>query len=162
MIMAALRVLAIAVASGRVGYTFLTVDRLRDWGTSDKAAKSPSQAAEATQEWINYLKPDVVVTEQLDAVCRKGIKSKNIIAAIARTAEHNYVLDVSVPRKHDYQSKYEEAEALAIQYPDLRDWVPAKRRFFDNEPRNTVIFEALSMALTVLRSPSTQLAAAMG
>ena len=160
--MAALRVLAIAVASGRVGYSFLIGDRLRDWGTSDKAAKSPTKAAETAQKWINEFNPDVVVTEKLDPECRKGKKSKRIIAAIASTAEHNYVLDVAVPREHSYQSKYEEAEALANQYPDLRDWAPKKRRFFDNEPRNTVIFEALSLALTVLRGPSAQLAAAMG
>lgn len=160
--MAALRVLAVAVASGRVGYTFLIGDRLWDWSISDRAAKSPTSAAETTQEWINQLRPDVVVTEKLDANCRKGGKSKRIIAAIARTAEHNYVLDVSVPREHDYPNKYQEAEALSRQYPDLVPWVPKKRRFFDNEPRNTVIFEALSLALSVLRGPSTQLAAAMG
>ncbi len=160
--MAALRVLAIAVASGRVGYTFLIGDRLRDWGTSRKAAKSPVKAAETTQEWINDLQPNVVVTEKLDALCNKGAKSQDIIGAVARTAEHNYVLDVAVSHIHDFPSKYEEAAALAEQYPDLKDWLPRKRRFFDPEPRNTVIFEALSLAQSVLRGPTPQLAAAMG
>lgn len=160
--MAALRVLAIAVASGRVGYTFLIGNRLRDWGTSNKAAKSPIKAAATAQAWINDLKPDVVVTEKLDETCNKGVAAQDIIGAITRTAEHNYVLDVSVAHIHDFPSKYEEAAALAQQYPELQNWLPRKRRFFDPEPRNTVIFEALSLALSVLRGPTPQLAAAMG
>lgn len=159
--MAALSMLAVAVASGRVGYCFMVGDQLRDWGMSDKAAKSTTAAAETMQSWINDLKPAVVVTEKVDQTCDKGEKSIEIISAIASTAAHNYLLDVSVPHEHDYNNKYDEAEALARRYPDLKDWVP-KRRFYDGEPRNTVIFEALSLALSVLRGPSENLAAAMG
>lgn len=160
--MAALRMLALAAASGRVGYVFLVGDRLKDWRISEKAAKSPTKAAEQVQTWINELKPDVIVTEKVEDAAKKGDKTKEIIGAIARTAAHNYVLDVSVTREHDHVSKYEEADALVKRFPDVTAWLPKKRRFFDNEPRNTVIFEALSLAETVLRGPTTTLASAMG
>jgi len=160
--MAALRMLALAAASGRVGYVYLVGDRLKDWRVSEKAAKSPAKAAEQTQKWINELKPDVIVTEKVEEAAKKGDKTKEIIAAIACTAEHNYVLDVSVKREHDHASKYEEADALAKRYPDITAWLPKKRRFYDNEPRNTVLFEALSLAEAVLRGPTTKLASAMG
>ncbi|GGD35194.1 hypothetical protein GCM10011358_18960 [Sinisalibacter lacisalsi] len=156
------RILAVAAASGRVGYAFLVGDKLRDWHVSYTAAKSPTKAAEEAQKWINRLKPDVVVTEKAAEAARKGKKTKAIIGAIARTAEHNYLLNVSVARVHDYANKYEEAAALAAQYPAIEPWLPKKRRFFDNEPRNTVLFEALSFADTIRRGGSIGLAAMMG
>ena len=156
------RILAVAVASGRVGYVLLVGEKLKDWHVSYTAPKSPTTAAELAQKWINQLEPDVVVTEKAEGAAKKGRKTKAIIGAIARTAEHNYVLDVSVVRAHDYANKYEEAAALAAQYPAIQAWLPKKRRFFDNEPRNTVLFEALSFANTVRRGGSIGLAAMMG
>ncbi|MCE8540134.1 hypothetical protein KBY27_21945 [Ruegeria pomeroyi] len=160
--MAGLRMLSVAAASGRVGYVYLVGGRLKDWRMSGKAAESPSAAAEQTQKWINRLKPEVVVTEKPEEAAKKGEKTKEIIGAIARTAEHNYVLDVSVKREHDFANKYEEAEALVKRHPEIEAWLPKKRRFFDNEPRNTVLFEALSLAEAVMRGGSTTLGAAMG
>lgn len=151
--MAALRILAFAAASGRVGSVLLIGDRLVDWHTSNKAADSGVEAAAYAQALINDLTPDVVVTEELETASHKGKHTLAIIAAIARTAEHNDLLDVSVPHKHRYPNKYAEADALAEQFPELAPWKPMKRRFYDNEPRNTVLFEALALAVQ-MRSQS--------
>ncbi len=151
--MAALRVLAIAVATGRVGYVFFVDDQLTDWKMSRQASKSTAQAVGVVQQWIIDLRPGVVVTEKIHAAMHKGERTKDIIDAIAEIASHNYLLDVSVPRRQDYANKYEEAAALALQYPDIKPWLPPKRRFFDNEPRSTVLFEALSLALGVIQRP---------
>ena len=70
--MAVLRMLALAAASGRVGYVYLIGDRLKDWRISEKAAKSPEDAAHETQKWINELKPDVIVTEKVAEAAKKG------------------------------------------------------------------------------------------
>lgn len=144
--MAALRVLAFAAATGRVGAVFLVGDRLLDWQMSSKAAESGVEAAAYAQRLINQFTPDVVVTEELETAGHKGKRTLSLIAAIARTAEYNQLLDVSVPHEHRYPNKYAEAEALAERYPELTAWRPAKRRFYDNEPRNTVLFEALALA----------------
>ena len=144
--MASLRLLAVAAATGRVGSVFLIGDRLMDWQMSSKAAESGVEAAAFAQTLINDLTPDLVVTEELETARHKGKHTLDLIAAIARTAEHNQVLDVAVPREHRYPNKYAEAEALVERYPELAPWKPAKRRFYDNEPRNTVIFEALALA----------------
>ena len=87
------------------------------------------------------------MTEELETASHKGKHTLALIAAIARTAEHNHLLDVSVPRDHRFPNKYEEADALVERYPELAPWKPMKRRFYDNEPRNTVLFEALALAL---------------
>ena len=60
--MAALRVLAVAVGTGTVSYVFFVGERLKDWGLSDKAARSTKQAQAYVQKLIAFLEPDVVVT----------------------------------------------------------------------------------------------------
>jgi hypothetical protein len=144
--MAALRVLAFAAATGRVGSVFLIGEKLVDWHISNKAAESGIEAAAHAQSLINDLMPDVVVTEELETSKYKSKHTLALLAAIARTAEHNQLLDVSVPREHRYSNKYAEADALVELYPELAPWKPLKRRFYDNEPRNTVLFEALALA----------------
>ena len=68
-----------------------------------------------------------------------------------------------MPRPRGYQSKYDEAEALAAQYPESAVYLPKqRRRIFDFEPRSMVLFEALALADAVIKGPPTTLAAAMG
>lgn len=161
--MAALRILSIAVASGRAGYVFLQGTRLLDWGIAVKATKTGSDMMGFVQELINELKPDVVVTEKLTAACRKGKRAKELIRSIAELPSHNMVLDVSIERPRTFPSKYEEAQHLAGKHPEVAGYLPKrKRRLFDFEPRGMVIFEALAMAEAVASGPPEQLAAAMG
>lgn len=161
-IMAALRMLAIAAATGRVGCVFLIDGRLKDWRMSSKAAASPENAEAVARTWIETLGPDVIVTEKVEEAAKKGEKTKRIIVAIAAVAAENHLLDVAIKRAHEHPSKYEEAAELAQRHPEIAAWLPAKRRFFENEPRNTVLFEALSLAETVMRGGSASLAAALG
>lgn len=159
--MAALRVLAIAVAYRRVGYVYLIGEKLMDWSISSKAARSTVDAAETTQQWINTLAPEVLVTEKTEAATRKGERTKAIIAAIVGTAAHNYLLDVAVARRQRFRNKYEEAAALAEWYPEVAALVPT-RKFQDDEPRVTVLFEALALAETITGGSPLGIAAAMG
>ena len=161
--MASLSVLAIAVASRKVGYVYLSGGTLQDWGIALKATRSNSDLVGYAQELISELKPDVVVTEKRTTGCRKGQRTKALIRAIAELASHNPVLDVSVPRPRGFPSKYEEAQALAAEYPEIAGYLPKhKRRIFDFEPRGMVLFEALALANEVIKGPPTRLAAAMG
>jgi len=161
--MATLSVLAIAVASGKVGYVFLHDGQLQDWGITVKAAKRDNDLVGFAQGLINGLKPDIVVTEDFAAGCRKGARSRALISSLAELASHNTVLDVSVSRPRTFQSKYEEAEWLATLHPEITGYLPAqKRRIFDFEPRGMVLFEALALAHEVMGGSPTKLAGAMG
>lgn len=161
--MAAVRILSIAVASGRAGYVFLQGSQLLDWGIAVKATKTGSEMMGFVQELINELKPDVVVTEKLTKACRKGKRAKELIGSIAALASHNMVLDVAVERPRTFPSKYEEAQHLARMHPEVAGYLPKrKRRLFDFEPRGMVIFEAIAMAEAVGSGPPVQLAAATG
>jgi len=161
--MAALRVLSVAVSSGRVGYVFLDGVQLRDWAVTTTVSGDATDLVAFVQELINTLKPDVVVTEKCDQDCRKGKRSKQLIASIAELSSHNYVLDVQVPRPRVFKSKYEEAQSAVNRHPDLIGYLPEKkRRFFEFEPRNMIVFEALALAEAVIHGPPEQLAAAKG
>ena len=161
--MAALRVLSVAVATGKVSYVFLEGTKLLDWAVTTRVSRKSGDLVGYVQELINTLKPDVVVTEKCDDDCKKGLRAKRLIAAITELASHNYVLDVSVPRPRGFQSKYEEAESLVSRHPDLIGYLPQrKRRFYDFEPRNMIVFEALALAEAVIYGPPERLAAAMG
>ncbi len=161
--MAALSILAFAVASGKVGYVYLAGGALQDWGITVKAAKDGSQLVGFAQGLITNLKPDVVVTENTGRGSRKGATTKRLIQSLAELASHNPVLDVSVPRPRTFPSKYEEADALVVRYPEMAGYLPSsKRRIFDFEPRRMVLFEALALAQEVMDGPPTDLAAAMG
>lgn len=158
----ALRILSIAAATGRIAYVYLIGDRLMDWRISDKASTSTEEARAASQRWIETLQPDVVVTEIAVSKTRKGDNTRQLIEAMASVAEESKALDVKVTREQTFANKYDEAAALAERYPELAPWVPRKRRFFDNEHRNTVLFEALALAQSILRNPTATLGAAMG
>ena len=160
--MAALRLLATAAATGRVGYVFFIGGRLMDWSISDRASKSTKDAAEVMQIWIEKLKPDIVVTEDTRHAVKKSDITKSIIDAMARVAEDAQLLDTRVQRMQTYENKYEEAAAIAKRYPELEGWLPTGRVFFDNEPRSTVLFEAVALAQKILNNPTTELASAMG
>lgn len=161
--MAELKILAIAVASGRAGYVFLSGGQLCDWGISVKAVKTTTDVAGFVQTLIIELRPDVIVTEKCDEACRKGKTARQHIRAIAETASHNYVLDVAVPRPRIHSSKFEEAVAFAKRYPEVAGYLPErKRRIFDFEPRSMIIFEALALAEAIIIGPPDALAAAMG
>jgi hypothetical protein len=156
--MAALKLLAIAVVSRHVAYVYLIGDRLVDWRISDRASSSAVKAASTAQGWINLLGPDVVATEKIASNLRKGTKAKAALEAIAMVAANNEVLDVSVAREQTFPNKYLEADAIVADYPELRPWLPKKRLFYDNEPRNTVLFEAMALAQIVLRRPASVVA----
>ena len=161
--MAALKVLSVAVASGRAGYVFLDGTQMLDWGITVKATATATELVAFVQELINTLRPDVVVTERCDGDCKKGAAAKRLIASVAELASHNYVLDVAVGRPRTFPSKYEEASHLASKHPEVLGYLPKKKRqIFDFEPRNMIIFEALALAREVIDGPPERLAAAMG
>ena len=114
--MEANRVLAIAVATGRVGYVFLVDKKLYGWSLSRKAASSAEQAARFANEWIDRMRPNVVVYEKITDRWRKGDAVRAAIEAIARVAEVEPLFDIAVQRPKRYANKFEEAEALANRF----------------------------------------------
>jgi hypothetical protein len=161
-IMNDLSFMAFGVAYRRVGVVFIQQGKLTHWQISNAAAASTENIKKFTRGLIEEHGPHVVVTERITTRCRKGATSQALIAAIVSTSIEHKVLDVRIERTFEYANKYREAEMLVGRYPELTPWLPKPRRFYDNEPRNTVLFEALALAEAARRGPSTRLAAALG
>jgi hypothetical protein len=144
------RYVALAVSTGRVGFVCLTKDGLIDWGISKKAARNGTEAACYAETLIARYQPDVLVLEHLRYAAKKGAKSAELSEAIARVAADHLLFDVSVKRPHRFANKYVEADYLVQRYPELKPWLPRKRRFFETEPWNMVLFEAVVLGLEAI------------
>lgn len=160
--MEGLSYLAFAAAYRRVGAVYMDGDEILYWKMSGKAYSDLTYAADFVRQLIEEFAPSVVITETLFNAQRKGKHTRQVIATLAKTAENAPVLDMNIARQHSYRNKYEEADALIGLYPIMAPLRPKVRKYFDNEPRSTVLFEALSLAESVKRGPTTLLAAAMG
>ena len=139
--------LSVAAATGKVGYVYLMNGTPYDWGISVKASGSTEAVYGHVKKWIDYYRPDYVVTERIGKNNRKGEFSRAIADAIARAAQDSLVPHAYVDRVQTYANKYDEAEALAARFPELTDWIPKRRKLWEPEPRKTIIFEALALAL---------------
>ncbi len=154
--MARLNVLAIAAATGRIGYVYFVGHQLSDWGLSVAASKDPNRAARMTRKWIDLLDPDVVITEKVGGSSRKGTAARCLIEAISGAASDASVNDVRVRRIQRYQNKYEEADIIAERFPEIQPWKPKRPRLWESEPRNMIYFEAIALALDVIDGAQSQ------
>ena len=92
------RVLSIAAASGRVGYVLLVDRKISTWGLSRKASANQDHAATRCANWIERLRPDVVVTERVLNRSKKGARTRAVIAAMTEVAEIADVRNIVVSR----------------------------------------------------------------
>lgn len=138
--------LSIAVGTGKIGYVFLVDGELMDWGLSLNAAKSQDMAAAKVAEWIKFYAPSIIITERLTLHMRKSGQTIRNIEAIEKLAQDSGIHHVDAERVQRCANKYEEIQALTERYPQIANWAPRKRRLWESEHPNTVLFEALSLA----------------
>ena len=143
-------VLSVAAATGKIGYVFLIDGEPYDWGVSPKASRSPKLTHQHVTEWIDYYQPQLLVTERVGPQSRKKDVTRALVNTIWKAGQDAEIKWACVDRIQKYQNKYVEAEALAVRFPELTAWLPKTRRLWESEPRRIIIFEALSMALSVV------------
>ena len=163
--MTGLKVLAVAAANRRVGYAYFENADLVYWTISTKAGGKPLDAVAVTQDLITRFAPDVLVSQKVVPSLTKSKNTKKVIAAIARTGKHNGLVGIVVERQRKHKNKYEEAEALAKIFPQVADYLPQPRKLHHSEElRNTVLFEAIALAITLFEDEEQNLliAQAMG
>lgn len=149
--------LAFAAATHSLAFVLFDGDSPKDWQISGTAVQSGAQAAAFARLQIGRYNPDVVVVEDIDKAERKGERAKAAIRAIKAVAANHEVYDVAVPRTCQFSSKYDEAKAFGLLYPELAPWVPPKRRRQDVEHRNVSLFEAVWLAEAVIFQAGTRL-----
>jgi hypothetical protein len=141
-----LRVLAIAAREGRIGCVIIDNRDLILWEGSECFSKTPEKAALKLQAWIDEFEPDVVVSEQPHTAGKKGRKLVKTLVAFAKIAEERPIIGLQIERKRPFRNIFEEAKALADEFPDLRGMVPEKPAIWiGSEPYSLVFFEALAL-----------------
>ncbi|MES9962189.1 MAG: hypothetical protein ABW116_01490 [Candidatus Sedimenticola sp. 20ELBAFRAG] len=156
-----LKVLGIGANASNVGMVFLNQGKLKFWQSSSVASQSPADAKRIAKRWVTEFQPDIVVTEKLAESCRKSEQTQAVITTFAQTAEELGIRSLRLARPQEHKNKYDEATALATRYPATKPWVPT-RKFYDPEPRNVALFNALALADKLIRSGTLGIAAAMG
>jgi len=158
--MQGLSYLAFAAGYRRISFVLIENGQLATWQTSCKAAGCPELAACFAEEFIDLLRPNVIVMEDITAGTHKGKATQALLQAIANVAAQSDANTIAIQRERLFRCRYTEAEHLARLYPDLADKVP-KRRFFDPEPHHTVLFGALALADQAMRGSALLLASKM-
>lgn len=141
------RVLAVAVASRKISYVLLIDGKLKDWLLSRAGGMSAPKGRSFLRMAVAQYQPDLVVIENPYGSTRKYGTSREILMALAQELEDSGVPHRLVIRKQAHANKYEEAAALAKQFPEIAPWLPKPRKLWDNEPTEVIYFEALALAL---------------
>ncbi|MGR3814963.1 MAG: hypothetical protein ACU0AU_12775 [Cognatishimia activa] len=139
--------MAIAIASGKVGYVLMRGDHLIDWKISRAAAETPEKMRDVVTHWLTQNSPELVVTERINAYSRKSDSTHALIAAAQDAIECAGLKHTAKLRRQSHANKYDEIAHLAERFPAIAPWAPERRKFYDPEPLNTILFEALSLAV---------------
>ena len=147
------KMLSVAVAAGKVGMVYMIDGELMDWEFSSKASHSIPQMQKKIEQWINYYQPDLLVTEKIDKHSRKAKPTRALIAQLIATSEQLKTRVVTVERYSTYANKYDEIKELAMQFPQVAELAPEQPPIWMPEPKTTIYFEALSMAVKSFAPP---------
>ena len=139
------RILALAARYGRIAFVYIKNGQPKDWALSCKGYRTSRNAAGMTGSWIAKYDPDVIILEDPALTRRKGRNTKARLRSMLRVAEKSSALVTKAHRVQHYKNAYVEARALAEAYPQMDNKLPV-RRFYDTEPRNLVLFEAIALA----------------
>jgi len=144
------RILAVAVASGKVAYIFLIDGKLKDWHCSRAASLSAPKGRSLLRRAVARLEPDLVVSEDPFKPTRKSGSSMDILFALVQELTDSATPHQLVQRDQQFANKYEEAQALARRFPALAPWLPKTPNIWEAEPVSAIYFEALSMAALIV------------
>lgn len=147
------KVLSIAAAAGKIGMVYLIDGELMDWELSSCAALSTDQTARKAAKWIEFYRPDQVVIEKITPHSRKSTHTHALISAIGKVANTYSTKLVAVERVPTHANKFEEIKELCIQFPQIAHHAPKKPEIWMPEPKATIYFEALSMAVQLGIAP---------
>jgi len=145
-------VLAISIATQKIGCAFFIDGTPYDWRVSETASQSLITARDFAADWMEYYQPQLLVTERMDPQSRKGSFSRDINNAIMAEAQKQGIEIMCVDRMQRYANKYAEAKALAERFPELQPYVPKPRRQWESEPRNIGIFVAVGLGLQAIET----------
>lgn len=156
------RILSLDMTAKGFAYAVLEgPERLIDWGTTEIKDRSKNGYVERAESFLWRYFPDLVVLEAgKGAGSRRGERARNLIQriellAVTRGLPVRKVSrgDVRFAFRGSAETKHEIAHAIASLFPELESRLPRFRKPWMSEDERMSIFDAVSFALTVYRSP---------
>jgi Holliday junction resolvasome RuvABC endonuclease subunit len=154
------RVLAIDPTSRGFGFVIIeSPTTLIDWGVKSIRKKEEAAILPKVSELIRHYQPEAIVVED-DKRLRRCLRIQSLLAAIGELAITSGLKcrRISLARvKKVFQAfgarkKYEIAQAVAKQLPDLAPRLPRYRKPWMSEDYRMAIFDAAALALTYFYS----------
>lgn len=128
-----------------------------DWGLKRVSTKRRADAVRKLAALTDWYQPDVLILENhAGDGSRKSPRVRAVIVAMAAHARKCNLVFASYSRGMIRQAfsevpaftKYEIAQAIANDYPELAPRLPPRRRIWMSEDCRMAIFDAASLALT--------------
>ena len=148
-----LRVISIAVAAGKVGMVYMVGGELFDWKLTSNASLSNDRIKKWTEKQFQFYKPDIVISERITSYSRKSDHTRGLINAVALVAQNSAANHIEIERVPTHANKYDEIAELSQEFPQIADHAPKQPSIYMPEPKATIYFEALSMAVSLGQSP---------
>lgn len=149
------RILVVDIRSLRFGYAaFEGPDRLLGFGASE--FDSPENARARVAAHLKTFRPSVLVLRRVRPRSTRKRPVWNAVVRAARAEAKRFsvsVAHVTEPALKKFfqgcgcQNKYEVAELLAKQFPEIAWKLPPKRKLYDPEPWTVTYFDAISLGV---------------
>jgi hypothetical protein len=154
-----LRLLALEIRPKKAGFAIFEGSTLLDWGVTHYGAATP--AIRRIGSLLDRHVPSVIVTRQRPRL-KHSRDGASIVQSIKRGAKRR-----SIPvrfrdaqqiraffKQRGCRSKHKTAVLLAEWFPELAWRVPPKRKLWQSEPHNALLFDAVATAVTFLAAES--------
>ena len=132
------RTLALAIRAQRFGYAlFEGTDALLDWGVKSHSLDKPLSFESSVADLQKQFEPSVVLALGLENVSTTAIP----IRVVDESTLRQFFRGIFRKNKHEI------SEAVATRYPDLAWQLPPKRKTWQSEPCQQLIFDAASLGV---------------
>lgn len=154
-----LRLLALEIRPKKVGFAVFERSTLMDWGVTRYGAAT--SAMRRIGSLLDLHVPAVIVIRRRPR-SKHSLTGASILRSIKRGAQRRSIRVLSLDahkiraffKQRGCRSKHKTAELLAEWFPELAWRVPPKRKLWQSEPYNTLLFDAVATAATFLTAES--------
>jgi hypothetical protein len=150
----ALRLLALEIRPQKAGFAVFDGATLLDWGVRGYG-RTP--AFRRIETLLSLYTPSVIVIRRRHYLKHDDAGAR-VVQSIKRGAQRKSISVRSLDAQHiraffkqrGCDSKHAIATLLAEWFPELAWRLPAKRKLWQSEPHNTLLFDAVAIAVTFL------------
>jgi hypothetical protein len=142
------------------GFGFVVLEgrnRTIDWGTKEARGDKNSITLKKAGELMSWYRPHLLIIENTQATSSRRVRRiRNL---------HHELIDLAITHKiavrqfarseikaafasRAASTRYEIAQAISRELPDLEPWLPRPKKIWESEDRKLSIFDAASLALT--------------